>query len=89
VVLDALRTLQTTPTDAWTPETQAAVHASLQTGLDHAVTCGTLLSHLTVLDEEQQRHLLCDLQRFRAEGPRWTQLHAEPAEGGRQAKKGG
>ncbi len=79
VVLDALRCLQSTRSTQWSPEKQQAMHSSLQTGLDHAVTCGTLLSHLSVLDAEHQEALLGQLQRLRTEGPRWTELHAESA----------
>lgn len=46
----------------------------LQTGLEHAVSCGTLLSHLTVLDEKTQRQLLDELRRSRADGKSLLEL---------------
>lgn len=44
----------------------------LQIGLDHVVTCGTLLSHLTVLSDAQRASLLANLQALRKEGTLWT-----------------
>ena len=51
----------------------------LQTGLDHVVTCGTLLSHLTALDEAERTEMLRRLQDLRDEGVLWTELAAKKA----------
>jgi hypothetical protein len=48
----------------------------LQVGLEHAISCGTLLSHLTVLDAETQQRYLEQLREFQQRGGRWTALHA-------------
>ena len=47
---------------------------NLQTGLNHVVTCGTLLSHLSVLDEMERDEMLQRLQDLRARGELWTEL---------------
>lgn len=49
---------------------------NLQTGLDHVVTCGTLLSHLSVLNESDRIEMLQRLKGLRDEGPLWTELVA-------------
>jgi len=54
------------------PDDRALVISQLREALDHAVSCGTLLSHLTTLDVDQQDVLLSHLLRLRREGPRWT-----------------
>lgn len=50
--------------------------AGMQRGLDHAASCGTLLSHLDVLDPTRQKSLLEKLIELRQSGKRWSQLHA-------------
>ena len=45
-----------------------------QTTLDHALSCGTLLSHLTTLDPGQQADLLELLEEMRRRAMRWTEL---------------
>jgi hypothetical protein len=52
---------------------------NLQTGLDHVITCGTLLSHLSVLDEVERVEILRRLQDLRDEGILWTELAAKKA----------
>lgn len=54
------------------PDDRALVISQLHEALDHAVSCGTLLSHLTTLETDQQDVLLAHLLRLRREGPRWT-----------------
>ncbi|MFY9255370.1 MAG: hemerythrin domain-containing protein [Fuerstiella sp.] len=49
----------------------------LQTGLDHVVTCGTLLSHLSTLDETERAEMLQRLQDLRDVGILWTELAAK------------
>jgi hypothetical protein len=46
----------------------------LHRALDHVVSCGTLLSHVTALDEKAQAELLDALERYRSSGHRWTEL---------------
>ncbi|MEM9587516.1 MAG: hemerythrin domain-containing protein [Planctomycetota bacterium] len=48
----------------------------LQEGIDHAVTCGTLLSHLQALDPSVQEELLEESKRLRRRGRRWSELAA-------------
>lgn len=43
-------------------------------GLNHAVTCGTLLSHLATLPVEEQEDLLEKLLWLRENGVAWSQL---------------
>lgn len=56
-------------------EQRAQVIAKMQTGLDHAISCGSLLSHLTALDPQIQQQMLDRLHEYRREGTRWTTLH--------------
>jgi hypothetical protein len=55
----------------------------LDTMLDHALGCGTLLSHLDGLEETRKRRLLEQLLELRQQGLRWTELdrlrHPPPA----------
>jgi hypothetical protein len=46
----------------------------LDTMLDHAVGCGTLLSHLDGLPEAGKKELLDQLLELRRRGVRWTEL---------------
>lgn len=46
----------------------------LRTALDHAFSCGTLLSHVTALPDREQGDLLKDLKRYRSAGRLWTEL---------------
>ena len=48
--------------------------AGLQEGLEHAATCGTLLSHLETLPAEQQEELLETLTSLRRKNSRWSEL---------------
>ncbi len=48
--------------------------------LDHAVSCGTLLSYLTTLDQTTQKEYCAALLAFREQGKRWTEI-PEPAPG--------
>jgi beta-galactosidase beta subunit len=58
----------------FTPDTKLELVDKLQTGLDHAVSCGTLLGYLTVLDEKMRDELLAKLEQHRAEGKSMTDL---------------
>lgn len=46
----------------------------LKHGLDHAASCGSLLSHLQVQSVEKQREYLQAIQRLRKGGTRWSEL---------------
>ena len=56
--------------------TEALLEAA-QTALDHAVSCGTLLSHVTTLGESEQAELLQKLLDLRKQGRRWTEMARE------------
>lgn len=43
--------------------------------LDHAVSCGTLLSHVTSLPDDEQQRFLAELERYRKLAHKWTELH--------------
>jgi hypothetical protein len=47
----------------------------LERVLDHAVSCGTLLSHVTSLPEDEQERFLAELERYRELAHKWTELH--------------
>ena len=57
-----------------TPEERAKLKEQVQTGLEHAISCGTLLSHLTVLDADRQAELLKQLEAYRRRGHRWLEV---------------
>ena len=59
-----------------TQDEESRIRAGLREALDHAVSCGTLLSHVTTLDGQKQERLLKTLLRLRNEGGRWTARRA-------------
>jgi Hemerythrin HHE cation binding domain len=71
--LHAVKSLLGAKSDLGSDETEALV-SEAQTALDHAVSCGGLLGHVTALDEEQQVELLQKLLGLREQGRRWTEL---------------
>jgi hypothetical protein len=56
------------------PQLKEEILQSLQTGLDHAISCGTLLSHVTSLDQNRQNEMLTRLLDLRRIGHRWSEL---------------
>ncbi len=72
--LRAIRTLLDADPEELPASAREQVIQDAQTGLDHAVSCGTLLSHLTTLPEEIQERLLGRLMELRREGRRWSEL---------------
>lgn len=75
IATDAIRFLLQHPTpDDVQPEERMELIDEVQTGLDHAISCGTLLSHLTVLDAETQQKLLDSLEQCRKEAKQMTDL---------------
>jgi len=55
---------------------RARIMEQLRIGLDHAISCGALLSHITVSSEERQQVMLQELRELRRKGIRWTELGA-------------
>jgi hypothetical protein len=45
-----------------------------QTMLEHAQSCGTLLTHLTALPPDEQNELLARLEHIRERGRSWSEL---------------
>lgn len=64
--------------DALSADQRDRLLAESQIAYDHAVACGALLSHLTVLPPEEQRRLAERLTELREKGRRWTRLHTSP-----------
>jgi hypothetical protein len=56
------------------PQLKEQLLQSLTTGLDHAISCGTLLSHVTSLDQKRQDEMLTRLLDLRRIGHRWSEL---------------
>jgi len=71
--LHAVKSLRDAKGDLGTDETEALL-ADAQTALDHAVSCGSLLSHVTTLGDQQQAELLEKLLGLRKQGRRWTEF---------------
>jgi hypothetical protein len=71
----AVKTLLShTPGEPLTEEERMELIEGLDTMLDHAVGCGTLLSHLDGLQEAGKKELLDQLLELRRRGVRWTEL---------------
>lgn len=72
-----LRLIQDLMSAGSTPP-DSAVMADLadrcQTMLEHAQTCGTLLTHLTALPPDEQNELLARLEHIRERGRSWSEL---------------
>lgn len=60
-----------------TPDEKARIVAGLREALDHAVSCGTLLSHVTTLAGAKQQEYLDHLLQLRDMGGRWTERRAD------------
>ena len=56
------------------PQLKEQILQNLKTGLDHAISCGTLLSHVTSLDQKRQDEMLARLLDLRRIGRRWSEL---------------
>lgn len=57
------------------PTMRQVLAVALRKGLKHAESCGTLVSHLQELPQEQKQATLSRLLHLRHEGLRWTQLN--------------
>jgi hemerythrin-like domain-containing protein len=62
------------------PRDREELIREVETAMDHAGTCGTLLSHVATLDDERQAELLEELEKFRKQHHRWSELE-EPSSG--------
>ena len=56
------------------PQLKEQILQNLKTGLDHAISCGNLLSHVTSLDQKRQDEMLARLLDLRRIGRRWSEL---------------
>jgi len=75
VAVCALRDILThDETSPWTDADWKRLEEQVQTALDHTVSCGTLLSHLTSLSAEHQQALHQRMEELRKEPHRWTRL---------------
>ena len=72
--LDAVRALL--DTESPDKESLASIQIGFQGALSHAEHCGSLISLLTRLDEQEQSASLVKLIQFRDEGKKWTELPA-------------
>jgi hypothetical protein len=50
------------------------IKAGVEGALAHAEHCGSLISLMSRLDRDQQAQSLAELQRYREEGRKWTEL---------------
>ncbi len=71
VLRDVLSHPEETP---WTDDEWKSLESRVQTALDHAISCGTLLSHLTTLSKERQEDIHGRLVDLRQDSPHWTGL---------------
>ena len=73
--VEAIRALEAIEDpDAVDASEREEILGHLRRALEHAVSCGTLLSHVTSLSATEQQELLADLERFREAGHLWTEL---------------
>jgi hypothetical protein len=77
--LDALRAiLAHDQTASYSEEEQRMLVEKARIALDHATSCGTLLSHVAGLTEDHKQELLRHYRQIERRGRRWTELHAPP-----------
>ena len=58
------------------PAERERIVAQLETALQHALSCGSLVSHLGKLEARKQAQLLERLQETRSKGSRWSERGA-------------
>jgi hemerythrin-like domain-containing protein len=68
------RLLQVDEAQASDSRFRAELAIALRTGIRHAESCGTLISHLEELSMKQQKEAFGRLVQLRAQGHRWTEL---------------
>ncbi len=71
---EALRTLLAEPAQSLAPVALEKIASDLEIALEHALSCGTLLSHLDGLPPEQLEVMADRLEEARELGRRWTEL---------------
>ncbi len=78
-------------TDRLEPAEQASLVEQSQATLNHTISCGSLLSFITTLDESRQEELLAMLVDLRRQPTRWTELSGPraPAARARGPEEGG
>jgi hypothetical protein len=75
VALEAVKALMSSKNqERLEPQLKEQLLLSLTTGLDHTISCGTLLSHVTSLDQKRQDEMLTRLLDLRRIGHRWSEL---------------
>lgn len=74
VARTALQFLQSQNSSPLSNDDRARVLEQLRVGFDHAVACGSLLSHLTVMTPVEQGEMLATLRSLRTQKLRWTEL---------------
>ena len=70
------------PSGSLTEARRGEILCSVETALEHAKSCGTLLSHLGYLDEEERAAMLEELLAARERGRPWTRVARSPIEEG-------
>ena len=73
-VREAIEQLLYLDADCLTDVVIAELRSKLAVGLDHAKSCGTLVSHLAALPRNEQKQALAKLQTTRRTGRLWTEL---------------
>lgn len=71
---EALRTLLSAPAGSLAPVALEKVASDLEIALEHALSCGTLLSHLDGLPQDRLERMAEKLEEARELGRRWTEL---------------
>jgi hypothetical protein len=72
----AVKTLLTNPAVALDPTAKQQLLGQVQTALDHAISCGTLLSHIGDLDPVDEERVMQRWHEIHRRSPRWTELPA-------------
>jgi hypothetical protein len=71
---DGLRTLLSIETGTLSPAAEETVREQIHVALEHATTCGTLLSHVAALDEGIKERILAKHHEIESRAHRWTEL---------------
>lgn len=78
---DAVRTvLNREPDHPFADHERQALVEHVETALEHALSCGTLLSHVDVLEAPAKQEMLERLLELRRRGRRWTALGSPTAQ---------
>lgn len=71
--LDVVQTLLTSQPDEWTTARRSELTRQAQTAWRHAESCGTLLSQLTVLGDDERESALAQLETIRKRARSWIE----------------